>query len=64
MKTVAEGLQILLKYFPDGYVAAEHDIIYAGEGKEFVSMTDEDIEQLDKLGWHYDESLPSWFHYV
>lgn len=64
MKTVAEGLQILLKYFPDGYIAAEHDIIYAGGDNEDVSISDEDMIRLEKLRWHYDKSLPSWYTYV
>ena len=64
MKTVVEGLQILLKYFPDGDIAAEHDVIYAGGDNDDVSISDEDMKRLEELRWHYDESLPSWFHYV
>ena len=64
MKTVVEGLQILLKYFPDGYVSAEHDIIYAGGDNDEVSISEDDVKRLEELRWHYDKSLPSWYTYV
>ena len=64
MKTVTEGLQILLKYFPDGDIAAEHDIIYAGGDNDDVSISDEDMKRLEEFRWHYDKSLPSWYTYV
>ncbi len=64
MKKVAEGLQILLKYDPDGGCCAEHDEFYAGNDCPPEKMTPEDVARLDELGWLWDADLPSWMKFV
>ena len=61
---MVEGLQIFLKYLPDAEIATDSHIIIVCVSKEFVSMKDEDTEQLFKLGWDYDESSAHWHIYV
>lgn len=63
MKRIYDGLTILLKYDPEGDCAAEHDVLYAGGGDP-KEMSPEDLAKLDELGWHWDEDLDSWAHYV
>lgn len=59
MKALKEILEILLKY-QTGLVYAEHDIIYFS-APEPSQITKEDLEKLESLGCHYDESIPSWY---
>lgn len=56
-KEIKEGLEILLKYTPDGWCDAQHDILCA-PGPEDVSP--EDRAKLITLGWHWDEECSSW----
>lgn len=60
MLQFSEGLQILAKYFPDGNLAAEHDIIYAGGDPSGVTIEPTDLAQLDQLGWFLSEEFESW----
>lgn len=59
MKQIRDGLNILLKYEPDGDCAAEHDVFYVGGGKP-EDISEEDRAELEKLGWFWDDSLDSW----
>jgi len=61
-KQVIEGLQILDKY-EDNYIAAEHDILYAGPS-DASKITPEDQAKLDELGWHIDSETDSWARFV
>ena len=67
VKTIANGLIVLLKYPVSGDerddITAEHDIIYAG-GVEPGKMIPEDRKALDELGWEWDEDLECWWRYV
>lgn len=62
---VLKGLQIIAKYEkedPCG-VSAEHDIIYAGWTVS-DKLSQEDRDQLEQLGWHWDSSIDSWARFV
>lgn len=62
---VMEGLKILLKYYPDGDVCAEHDIVYAGDGPDNgKKVNKEDRKTLEELGWHIDSETESWSHFT
>jgi hypothetical protein len=63
VQKVFEGLKILLKYEPKGDCCAEHDEFYAGQFPP-EKMEEADVKKLDDLGWHWDESLPSWRKFV
>jgi len=59
MKRLLEGLQILAKYWPDGDVSAEHDVIYVGGPKE--EMSAEDVALLEAIrGWFYEDQYDCW----
>ena len=51
-KQVIEGLQILEKYDPDGWVEAGHDVIY---GAAEADVSEEDAAKLEELGWRVGE---------
>lgn len=40
-------------------IAAEHDVIYAGGPASIM-----DTDNLEDLGWHYDEHLETFYYYV
>lgn len=64
---VAAGFVILAKYGDDLDVAAEHDVIYAGQGDleaMVAAMSEVDIRELASMGWFIDEHLDCWGHYV
>lgn len=48
---VLKGLQIIKKYDPESYFAAEHDEIFCGDPEK---IPDNAKAELDKLGWHED----------
>jgi hypothetical protein len=53
MKYLFEGLQILMKYWPEATDAnAEHEVIYLGGEKESMSSADADT-LLAIPHWHY-----------
>lgn len=60
----AEAFTIMAKYATNDYasVAVEHDIIYAGHDVE--SVTREDLERLEELGWTIDDDLECFYHFV
>lgn len=61
----AEAFSIFAKYATDknhNEIAAEHDVIYAGENTTLFSM--KDFIRLQELGWNYNAGLESWSHYV
>ena len=64
MNHVLEGLQILAKYFPDGDISAEHDIIYAGGDNSDVEISEEDLARLDELDWFIDSEANCWAKFV
>ena len=43
-------------------ITAEHDKIFAGPPVELVSP--EQLAELERLGWHPDESTDSFYHFV
>lgn len=64
---VARGFAILAKYGDDLDVAAEHDVIYAGQGdfaESIAAMSEADVRELAASGWHIDEDLETWYHFV
>jgi hypothetical protein len=61
---VIDGLKIFLKHGDKHYVAAEHDVIYAGTPGVAESLTAEERTTLEKLGWHFDEEIGSWACFV
>ncbi len=40
----------------------EHDVFYA-TGIEPSKMHKADVEELEKLGWSWDEEMESWSHF-
>lgn len=66
---LSKGFSIISTYATiyNRYIAAEHDIIYAGSDKgeaNPIDMYSEDLKQMDELGWFWDESLETWCNYV
>lgn len=58
LSNCAKAATILLEYFPEEWIAAEHDIIYfAPPGEEnFNKVPPEVRKQLEALGIHYNET--------
>lgn len=56
IKRIIEGLQILAKYKPDDYCAAEHDVLYGPDAE----VTEEERKKLDELEWFYDDEVGCW----
>lgn len=54
---IIAGLQILLKY-GDESVCAEHDEIFAGVDTNEMSL--DDVDAMEKAGWHWDSNSDSW----
>jgi len=52
---------IFSEYEPDGYVSAEHDVIYAGPDADSVSA--EHIAELQSYGWRPDEN-GGFYHFT
>lgn len=63
MKKIYEGLQILLKYEPEGGMSAEHDEVFA-DGPSPANMSAEDVEKLEELGWRFQPEFDSWRAFV
>lgn len=59
VKAILEGLQILIKYDPDGSFNAEHDEVFAG-GPPPDDMTLEDVKRLHDLNWRWKPDFPCW----
>lgn len=57
MKDLIKALQILLKYANNDYAPThcEHGKLYIGCGIELEKVTEEDIKELDELGFFWDE---------
>jgi hypothetical protein len=56
MKDLIEALQILLKYGnPDNPTHCEHDVLWIC-GIDPSTVSEEDVQKLDELGFHIDES--------
>lgn len=61
---LVEGIQIILKYWPDAEVEPQHDLIYVGGDKidpPTSTMAPEDRQRLEKLGWAVDEQFDCWY---
>lgn len=62
--TVMRGLQILAKYEDNVKPEFDHDIIWASDFDETVmQMPEEEVLQMAKLGWRYDEENDCWSHF-
>jgi hypothetical protein len=59
MRSVSEGLALLLRHDPEGYCSAEHDELFAG-GPPPADMHPKDAKALESLGWTYNERFTSW----
>jgi len=57
MEDLIKALQILLKYANKDYnpTHCEHDQLYVGCDIELEKVTKEDITELDKLGFFWDD---------
>lgn len=62
--SIIAGLTILHKYAVFGVykVKAENGKIFARPVFDYI--TNEDQEELERLGWFYDEDLDYWCHFV
>jgi hypothetical protein len=56
---IIDGLKILLKYYPDAEVDAQHDKLLAG-GPKPEKLEETDRAELANLGWTYDIGEESW----
>ncbi len=54
---IADGLNIFIKYEPEGEMNHEHDIIYACGIR---NLSPEDEKTLVGLGWFWDEEYDCW----
>lgn len=66
-QNILKGVNILLKYNPDGGFYALHDTIFFGDlGREEIEVSEEDSILLKELGWTIDEEFSDgeWKHYV
>lgn len=61
IQRIIEGLQILAKYDPDTDITANEEELWVGAG---VKPKDEDRKRLNYLGWHEDDDVESWRHYI
>lgn len=59
MKELLEGLQILIKYDPDGEVCAEHDVISLG-GPDPSELPPEEAARLEALHFHFLKKEDTW----
>ena len=64
MSEVAEGLKILEKYWPNGDIAAEHDVIYAGGDPGTTIMSLEDKARMEILHWFISSEFDCWTVFV
>ena len=55
MRDILQGLLIFNKYEPDGYFSAEHDEVMCGSTKTKENATEEELKQLEDLGWRWQE---------
>lgn len=63
MKKAMLGLQILLKYDPEGSTCAEHDVLYAG-GCSPEDMQAYDVAKLSQLNWRWSPEENSWVFFT
>lgn len=61
MNEIKDGLVIFAQYELGGECDFEHDICYAGTipPKTMHKMHE---ERLEEAGWHWDATLPRWWH--
>lgn len=61
-----KAFEIISKYDKKGEMGVGHDVLYAGGGKNAdpAKMEAEDLAQLKKLGWMWDDETNSWFCFV
>ncbi len=53
---IFKGLQILSKYTDEISINPAHDEIYAGLSEdEYAKMTEDDVKQMFKLDWRWDD---------
>ena len=58
MKPLHRGLEILMKYTPNGCTSAEHDVIYSDPQDK--NLDEADLKELDELGWFWSEEVGCW----
>jgi len=61
------GLKIITKYLPDeGIGAVGHDIVYSADIEELINagITEEDVEELNKLDWMIEEEYDCLSHFT
>ena len=75
---ILKGVNILLKYYPNGDFYALHDQLFFGDSVEILSYEDddeeptfdlsyiskEDLEELEQLGWFVGIENEMWCSYV
>jgi hypothetical protein len=64
MENLIKALQIFLKYGNPTYpTTCEHDTLYV-VGYDDKEFSKDDIAELNKLGFEYDEELGSWVSFT
>jgi len=60
-----EGLLILNRlHNSDQSYAAEHDIFYANTLEEMPGITEENVIELNRLGWHFNRQYNCFAHFI
>jgi len=57
---IVAGLNILLKYKPEGYCQGGHDILYGPGPSDPEAYSPQDQQALEVLGWHWDSEGDCW----
>lgn len=60
---IRDGLTVMLRYDPDFWAHAEHDVFY-GSDTPAEKMSAEDVAKLDELHWFWDEKFDCWQHFT
>lgn len=63
LKNLMKGFEIFLKYNPDIYLEADHDIIFGPWEDEFP-FTDIEKEILKENGWSIHKEQGTWAAFV
>lgn len=61
-KCLVKGLLILEKYKPITSTSAEHDVFHVAEWND--DITEEDVLQLNKYGFHLDSDWEGWSYFT
>lgn len=67
MDDLIAGFTILRRYDASSAreINTDHDLLWAGpQDREYAEYTQQDRDQLEELGWHFDEEITRWANYT